>query len=52
MTALLQSNKFEEIIQFETKKYAADIIQKDIQNFINFLKSKDNLKHIQFKIDA
>ena len=52
MTALLQSNKFEEIIQFETKKYTADIIQKDIQNFINFLKSKDNLKHIQFKIDA
>lgn len=51
MTALLRSNKFEEIIKFKAKKYAADIITKDIQNFVDFLKSKDNLKHIQFKID-
>lgn len=52
MTALLRSNKFEEIIKFKAKKYAADIIEKDIQNFIDFLKSKDNLQHIQFKIEA
>ncbi|MFK7950068.1 MAG: hypothetical protein AB8G11_20930 [Saprospiraceae bacterium] len=52
MTALLQSNKFEEIIKFKTKKYSIEIIKKDLQNFIDFLKTKPNLQHIQFAIQG
>lgn len=52
MTALLRSNKFEEIIKFKTKKYSIEIIRKDLQNFVDFLKTKPNLQHIKFKIQG
>ena len=38
------------IIEFKAKSYSDDVIQKDLQLFVDFLKTKDCLQHIQFDI--